>query len=169
MTKEIYEKVWGSEEWIVNTPAYCGKFLYLKKGKRCSLHYHKNKDETFYILRGEVLMEVDGKEKVMDGGEIQHITPLMKHRFSGLEYSVIIEFSTHHEESDSYRIEGQLSGDVPNEIMEKYKNNMTETEVSLQTGNQPFVRQSRTTAQTQKMANRKLATHSTKSNDRSFA
>lgn len=120
MTKEIHEKVWGSEEWIVNTPMYCGKFLFLQKGKRCSLHYHKNKDETFYVLKGRVLMEVNNKEKVMKKGSIQHITPLTKHRFNGLESSVIIEFSTHHEESDSYRVEGQLSGDIPEEIMRRY-------------------------------------------------
>lgn len=35
-----------------------GKILTLKKGFRCSLHTHKIKDETFYILDGEVLMEV---------------------------------------------------------------------------------------------------------------
>lgn len=121
MTRKIHEKVWGHEEWIVNTPAYCGKFLYLKMGKRCSLHYHKKKDETFYILKGKVLMEVNEKEKIMKEGDNQHITPMTKHRFSGLKDSVIIEFSTHHEEEDSYRVEGQLSGDVPNEIMEKYK------------------------------------------------
>lgn len=117
MTGENHEKVWGSEEWIVNTPLYCGKFLYLKKGKRCSLHYHKNKDETFYVLEGEILMEAGDKEKVMKKGDIQHITPMTKHRFSGLKDSVIIEFSTHHEEDDSYRVEGQLSGDVPEEVM----------------------------------------------------
>jgi quercetin dioxygenase-like cupin family protein len=118
---EKHEKVWGHEEWIVNTPLYCGKFLYLKKGKRCSIHYHKNKDETFYILEGEVLMEVNGKEKVMRKGESEHITPMTKHRFSGLKDSIIIEFSTHHEESDSYRLEE--SGDVPEGIMKKYRAN----------------------------------------------
>lgn len=118
MTEEIHEKVWGKEEWIVNTPAYCGKFLYLKKGKRCSMHYHKNKDETFYILSGKVLMEVKGEEKIMRKGDSQHITPLMRHRFNGLEESVIIEFSTHHEEGDSYREE--KSGDIPEGVMRGY-------------------------------------------------
>ena len=113
------EKVWGSEEWIVNTPAYCGKFLQLKKGKRCSLHYHKNKDETFYILNGRVLMEIDNKDNIMKKGDVKHITPMTLHRFSGLECSVIIEFSTHHEESDSYRQEE--SGDIPKEIIWRYR------------------------------------------------
>jgi len=119
MEKEIHEKVWGGEEWIANTDKYCGKFLSLKKGKRCSLHYHKDKDETFYILNGRVLMEINNKDSVMKTGDIVHIAPMILHRFSGLENSVIIEFSTHHKESDSYRIEE--SGDIPKEITYKYR------------------------------------------------
>jgi mannose-6-phosphate isomerase-like protein (cupin superfamily) len=106
---EVVEKVWGSEEWIVNRD-YCGKILNLKKGFRCSIHYHKNKDETFYILSGKVLMEVDGERKIMKPGEVQLIEPNQKHRFTGLEDSKIIEFSTHHEDEDSYRDE--VSGEV---------------------------------------------------------
>ncbi len=53
---KIVTKEWGEERWIVNRD-YCGKLLILKKGFRCSLHYHKNKDETFYVNKGKVLME----------------------------------------------------------------------------------------------------------------
>ena len=100
---EIHEKVWGSEKWIVNTKNYCGKILTLNKRYRCSIHYHKNKDETFYILSGRVLMEINGKQRIMQEGDVQRILPLTRHRFTGLEKSVIIEFSTHHEETDSHR------------------------------------------------------------------
>ena len=113
-------KVWGEELWMANTELYCGKKLILMKGKRCSLHKHKNKDETFYIDKGKVLMEVGDETKVIEKGDVVRIKPNIKHRFSGLSDSVIIEISTHHEDSDSYREEGQLSGDVPGEIMEKY-------------------------------------------------
>ncbi len=102
MEKKV-DKVWGSEEWIANTDKYCGKILNLNKGFRCSLHYHKNKDETFYILEGSVLMEFDGEKKIMVKGDTQRIMPGQKHRFTGLKNSKIIEFSTHHEDSDSYR------------------------------------------------------------------
>ena len=114
---EIHKKVWGSEEWIANTPNYCGKILRLNKGYRCSIHYHKNKDETFYILRGRVLMEINGREIVMRKGDTQEINPLTRHRFTGLEKSVIIEVSTHHEEKDSYR--KTLSEKIPEEEFEK--------------------------------------------------
>ena len=52
------KKVWGQEEWVVNNDKYCGKILTVKKGFRCSLHYHKKKHETFYVLEGNLLMEV---------------------------------------------------------------------------------------------------------------
>jgi len=52
------DKDWGRELWIVNNDKYCGKILELNKGYRCSIHYHKIKDETFYILEGRVLMEI---------------------------------------------------------------------------------------------------------------
>ena len=103
-------KVWGKELWIANNDKYCGKILTLKKGFRCSVHYHKNKHETFYILKGKVLMELGDEKKIMNPGDIQVVEQNQKHRFTGLEDSEIIEFSTHHEESDSYREE--LSGKV---------------------------------------------------------
>lgn len=104
MNHKKVQKVWGYEEWIVNSD-YCGKKLVLNKSYRCSMHYHKNKDETFYILEGRVLMETNENKQIMFPGDSIHITPMLKHRFTGLENSVMIEFSTHHEEEDSYREE----------------------------------------------------------------
>ena len=97
------EKVWGREYWIVNSKKYCGKILTLRKGYRCSLHAHKIKDETFYILDGEVLMEVGDKTQVMKSGDIVHIVPNVYHRFTGITDSKIVEFSTQHFDNDSYR------------------------------------------------------------------
>ncbi len=119
---KIVPKIWGKEIWMANTDLYCGKKLILNKGKRCSLHYHKNKDETFYIDSGEVLMEIGDDKKIMKQGESVLIKPEVKHRFSGLKDSMIIEISTHHEDLDSYREEDELSDDVPKEIMKKDEN-----------------------------------------------
>lgn len=99
---EIHEKVWGEEQWIANRE-YCGKILVLKKGFRCSIHYHKIKDETFYILEGKMLIELDGERAIMNPGDAVLIKPGQKHRFTAMEDTRFIEFSTHHDESDSYR------------------------------------------------------------------
>ena len=106
---KVVPKEWGEERWIVNRD-YCGKLLILKMGYRCSLHHHRIKDETFYINKGRVLMECKGEAMIMKPGDALLIEPHTKHRFTGLEDSEIFEFSTHHEDSDSYRDE--LSGKV---------------------------------------------------------
>jgi len=98
------EKDWGSELWMVNNKLYCGKILTLKKNYCCSRHYHKLKDETFYILEGKVLMETNRTIKTMNKGDVIHIPQKTIHRFTGIEDSKIIEISTEHFDSDSYRL-----------------------------------------------------------------
>ena len=85
------KKVWGEEHWIVNKD-YCGKNMLLKKNHRCSMHHHKIKDEVFYVIKGKVLLEYDGKKKIMIPGESIHIKPCHDHRFTGIQNSEIIEF-----------------------------------------------------------------------------
>jgi len=108
----VYLKIWGKEHWIVNRE-YCGKKLVLKKSYRCSIHHHRVKDETFYLISGKVLMEVNEKVCVLHPGDKQHISIADRHRFTGLEDSEMIEFSTHHREDDSYR--DVPSGKVPDD------------------------------------------------------
>jgi len=101
---KIVQKVWGSEAWIANNELYCGKILSVKKDCRCSIHHHKLKDETFYVLSGEIKLELFGKTIMMKEGDSYRLLPNTLHRFTGIEDSKIIEFSTHHDDSDSYRI-----------------------------------------------------------------
>ncbi len=105
-------KVWGEEHWIVNRD-YCGKKLILKKGFRCSMHRHPIKDETFHLDTGSVFLELGEKEHILSPGDSVHIPTGSWHRFTGLEESVILEFSTHHEDDDCER--RTESGPVPPE------------------------------------------------------
>lgn len=104
---KVVPKRWGREEWLANTDLYCLKFLYINKGWRCSMHHHKIKDETFFLERGLIYLELEDEERIMRPGDLQRIKPYQKHRFTGLEDvdSKLIEVSTHHEDSDSYRDE----------------------------------------------------------------
>lgn len=99
----IVPKVWGEEHWIVNKE-YCGKKLVLRKNMRCSVHQHKEKDEVFYVLKGKVLLELGKKNYTMNVGDFVHVARNTPHRFTGLEDSEIMEFSTTHKEEDSYRL-----------------------------------------------------------------
>ena len=105
------EKGWGYEKWIVNKKEYCGKLLFFKKGKKCSWHFHKIKDEVFYLQSGKLLIKYSeeddinkAKELVLNPGENFHVKPNLRHQMIALETSELFEFSTQHFESDSYRI-----------------------------------------------------------------
>ena len=63
----------------------------------------KEKTARVNLLRKS--LEVSGVKRVMFPGDKQLIKPNQKHRFTGLKDSVIIEFSTHHKDEDSYRDE----------------------------------------------------------------
>ena len=66
MEMKFVPKGWGFEKWIVNCDKYCGKLLYFVKGKKCSWHYHKIKDEVFYIQSGKMLV------KYSDSDDLEH-------------------------------------------------------------------------------------------------
>ena len=74
------------------------------------------KDETFHVEKGLVYLELDGKGRFMRPGDTAHIPPGTPHRFNGLEESVILEVSTHHEDDDCLRDEP--SGPVPKDLLE---------------------------------------------------
>jgi len=97
-------KSWGHEKWLVNNDLYCGKILFIKKDHRCSIHYHKLKDETFYVLSGKIKLELFSETITMNEGDSYRLIPNTVHRFTGLEESNLLEISTHHEDSDSYRV-----------------------------------------------------------------
>ena len=108
---KFVEKGWGWERWIVNKEEYCGKLLYFNKGKRCSWHHHKLKDEVFYLQSGKMMVyysEQDdikkAEQKMLHPGDNFYIYPGLRHQMVAFEDSELFEFSTQHFDSDSYRI-----------------------------------------------------------------
>ena len=109
---KIVPKGWGYEKWIVNTDEYCGKLLHFIKGKKCSWHYHKLKDETFYLQEGKLLVKYsdndnldEANEVILERGDKFHVYRGLRHQMFAMEDTDMFEFSTQHFDSDSYRIE----------------------------------------------------------------
>ena len=103
---------WGFEKWIVNCEEYCGKLLYFVKDKKCSWHYHKLKDEVFYVQSGKILVKYsdgdfieESDSLVLTPGDNFHVYRGLRHRIIALEDSEVFEFSTQHFDEDSHRIE----------------------------------------------------------------
>ena len=111
---ERHPKGWGYEDWIANNNLYCGKLLFFNKGKKCSIHYQKDKHETFFLQSGKMQIllsdSLEDYEKgktttiLLEKGDSLEIWSGRVHQMLALEDSELFEFSTHHEEEDSYRI-----------------------------------------------------------------
>ena len=48
------EKGWGSELIWATNDKYCGKLLKFNAGAKFSMHFHSEKDETWYVLDGKL-------------------------------------------------------------------------------------------------------------------
>tara|TARA_B100002019_G_C21124374_1_gene525014 strand:+ start:481 stop:885 length:405 start_codon:yes stop_codon:yes gene_type:complete len=110
---KFVEKDWGYEIWMANNleENYCGKILKIYEGHKSSMHYHLKKHETFYILSGELRVELiytkSGNKgyKILKQGDTMEIERGQPHQLIAYDGDVeFVETSTFHEDSDSYRI-----------------------------------------------------------------
>jgi mannose-6-phosphate isomerase-like protein (cupin superfamily) len=100
-----FENIGETEFWIVNdtTNNYCGKFLFMFAGQRCPLHYHRIKDETFFIVRGEVEMEVDNAVFILQPSDVYKMTPGANHTFRAVNGpSLVLEVSLPSIQGDNF-------------------------------------------------------------------
>lgn len=103
-------KGWGSENIWATNDKYCGKLLKFNKGAKFSMHFHAEKDETWYVLSGRFLViTIDTKNaetssQELEEGSVWHNPPLLPHQLICLEEGVIIEVSTPDSVEDNYRV-----------------------------------------------------------------
>lgn len=106
----IVEKGWGSEEIWVTNDYYCSKFLHFNEGAKFSMHFHREKQETWRIMSGKFLLKtIDTKdarvwEFVAEAGRVIHNNPLEPHQVVCLEAGTILEVSTPDSVEDNYRV-----------------------------------------------------------------
>ena len=103
-------KGWGEELIIENNEMYCGKLLKFKKGCKFSMHYHLIKDETWYVNEGSFVYRwidtetAEMNEVKLEEGDVVRQRPGQPHQLEAISNGRIFEVSTHHEDSDSYRV-----------------------------------------------------------------
>jgi mannose-6-phosphate isomerase-like protein (cupin superfamily) len=104
------KKGWGSELIWCTTDKYCGKLLKFNTGARFSMHFHAEKDETWYVLSGKFVVRVidtktaDVQDHELNVGDVWRNVPLLPHQIICLEEGVIIEVSTPDSVEDNYRV-----------------------------------------------------------------
>jgi quercetin dioxygenase-like cupin family protein len=92
------EKPWGHEVIWARTDRYVGKILHVEAGHVLSLQYHNKKDESIYVLSGEIVLRLQQGETLIERrltqGEAFHIVPKVVHQFEAVVTSDLLEAST---------------------------------------------------------------------------
>ncbi len=96
---QIIEKPWGKEEVIEINGSYMLKKLTMWANHRCSLQFHNVKQETIYVLSGQLrIISGDDQDhlssRVFGPGEHITIKPGVVHRMEAVEDAVYLEAST---------------------------------------------------------------------------
>jgi mannose-6-phosphate isomerase-like protein (cupin superfamily) len=104
------KKGWGSEFIWATNDKYCGKLMEFNAGAKFSMHFHKEKDETWYILSGKFVIKLINtnnasvSETKLYPGDVWHNKPLEPHQLICIEAGTVIEVSTPDSVEDNYRV-----------------------------------------------------------------
>lgn len=93
------EKPWGHELIWAHTDRYVGKILHIRAGESLSLQYHRKKDETLHVLRGELVFRVGAADGPLHAvsltqGMSYRIVPGTRHRIEAVTDCDLLEAST---------------------------------------------------------------------------
>ncbi len=92
------------ECWIANEfeAGYCGKYLFVFDGQECPLHSHKQKHETFFIVKGSIRMNYDNRQWKMKPGDVLTVETSKSHSFTGIGPALLLEISMPSTVDDNY-------------------------------------------------------------------
>ena len=108
------DKPWGYEiHWVKPDAPYIGKVLHIEAGKRLSMQVHDEKQESWFIIKGQAKVVWENAEGELIETELQpglgYSTGVgQKHRLVGITDCDIIEVSTP-EKGTTYRLEDDYS------------------------------------------------------------
>ena len=86
---------------IINTK-YCKKIIIMLPGQTHPEQFHKNKEESFFILSGNVNLRLNNKNFKLKQGMLKTIKPATKHQFYSKKGCIIEELSTKSKTNDSF-------------------------------------------------------------------
>lgn len=95
--------------------AYCKKLLVVLPGQHHPGHFHKEKEETFHVLWGELDLFLDGSPRHLGPGDMQLIERGQLHEFRSERGCIVEEISTTHLPKDSHYKDQRIAARDPME------------------------------------------------------
>ena len=81
-TGEVIYELIGRAEETGGTAGHSLAHVTLPPGKSSEAHYHRESEETYYVLQGRGWMEIDGDEFPLEPGQALLIEPGEVHKIS---------------------------------------------------------------------------------------
>jgi mannose-6-phosphate isomerase-like protein (cupin superfamily) len=117
-SESVGDRPWGTEDLLaIVSKQFSVKRLFIKKGNKGGLQYHRLKDEVAVVVSGQMLIRYDVgdgvlKEKIIGPGQTAHFKPGLVHQEEALTDCEIIEASTPHF-NDRVRVEENYGLGLP--------------------------------------------------------
>lgn len=98
------------EFWIANEmeAGYCAKYLFVFDGQTCPMHRHKEKHETFFLVKGALDVVVSDRPLHLVPGDVLPIEPWTYHSFTGAGPALLLEVSKPCVIADNYFLDTRI-------------------------------------------------------------
>lgn len=116
---EMFDQYGSCMITVVNRE-YCKKLILLLPGQTHPDMFHKIKDETFFVLSGEIRLNLNGNVSTLMSGQTAEIPPQTVHGFSSERGAIIEEVSSNHSSSDSYYIDEAINVNIHRKTIVHY-------------------------------------------------
>jgi quercetin dioxygenase-like cupin family protein len=92
---------WGAVLVKVLNRAYSKMLIVMFPGQSYPRHFHRQKEESFHLLRGDLNVEVEGVRREMKAGDLLSVLPGVRHSFQTKNGAIIEEIATTYLNGDS--------------------------------------------------------------------
>lgn len=105
------KKGWGHELIWATNDKYCGKLMVFNEGAKFSMHFHREKKESWYVLSGEFevrwinTLNANIITNILREGDTWDNDPCEPHQLICTKAGTIIEVSTPDSVEDNYRVQ----------------------------------------------------------------
>ncbi|NLZ62806.1 MAG: cupin domain-containing protein [Lentisphaerae bacterium] len=87
---------------------YCKKIIILLPGQKNPSHAHRQKEETFHVLYGDLQLTLDGVSSDYQAGDLIVVEREIQHSFASRTGAILEEISTRHYNHDSFYLDPNI-------------------------------------------------------------
>ena len=99
---------------------YCKKLIVVLPGQKHPEQYHKQKEETFHVLFGEMVITLNGEERVSSKGDVIVVEKGTRHAFTSKKGAVMEEISSTHFKDDSFYTDPEIAKNTHRKTLRTY-------------------------------------------------